>query len=99
MKDLWTLRLAKQVDKLERSSVLDPESQRPSAKAQSSEEVDEETQNVSKSTAEKASNSPVLVETVALCYLGILLMRLPISLGSIYRYSHWTWLLRHLPTK
>ncbi|RDW91071.1 putative ubiquitin-60s ribosomal protein l40 fusion protein [Coleophoma crateriformis] len=30
---------------------------------------------------------PTLVETLALCYLGILLLRLPISLGDIYKYA------------
>jgi RNA polymerase I-specific transcription initiation factor RRN7 len=30
---------------------------------------------------------PRLVDTVALCYLGALLMRLPISVGDFHRYG------------
>ena len=86
MKDLWTLRLTKQVEKL---SSLEPQNQNLVG---TGEESEKETQNVPNTSGKKASDSPVLVETVALCYLGILLMRLPISLGDIYRYDqgHWT---------
>ena len=86
MKDLWTLRLTKQVEKL---SSLEPQNQNLVG---TGEESEKETQNVPNTSGKKASDSPVLVETVALCYLGILLMRLPIGLGDIYRYDqgHWT---------
>lgn len=30
---------------------------------------------------------PKLVETLALCYLGVVLMRLPVSLAQIYRWA------------
>jgi RNA polymerase I-specific transcription initiation factor RRN7 len=87
VKDLWTLRLLKQAEKLEKPFALDSESQDLSTKSGTGEESEEETQNVSKTSGKKASDSPVLVETVALCYLGILLMRLPTGLADIYRYS------------
>jgi RNA polymerase I-specific transcription initiation factor RRN7 len=89
VKDLWTLRLTKQVEKL---SSLEPQNQNLFGNAGTGEESEKETQNVPNTSGKKASDSPVLVETVALCYLGILLMRLPIGLGDIYRYDqgHWT---------
>ena len=84
MKDLWTLRLAKQAEKL---SSLESENQNLSRNADTGGESEKDTQNVLSTSGKKASDSPVLVETVALCYLGILLMRLPIGLGDIYRYD------------
>jgi RNA polymerase I-specific transcription initiation factor RRN7 len=87
VRDLWTLRLAKQADKLEKSSDRDSESQKSSRKAETSEESENDTQNLSQESGKKASDSPALVETIALCYLGILLMRLPTSIADIYRYA------------
>ena len=74
-----------QADKLEKLSVLAPESRDPSTNAGSGEESEKETQNELKTSGKKACDSPVLVETAALCYLGILLMRLPIGLADIYK--------------
>jgi RNA polymerase I-specific transcription initiation factor RRN7 len=87
VRDLWTLRLAKQAEKLENPSTVDPEGRPMSANAGSGEETETDTQNESQPSGKKASDAPVLVETVALCYLGILLMRLPTSIGDIYRYD------------
>jgi RNA polymerase I-specific transcription initiation factor RRN7 len=87
VRDLWTLRLAKQAGKLEKSSDPDSESQKSSRKAETSEESENERQNVQQESGKKASDSPVLVETISLCYLGILLMRLPISIADMYRYA------------
>jgi RNA polymerase I-specific transcription initiation factor RRN7 len=81
VRDLWTLRLSKLVHRLESPQRGDSESQAFSSAA-------EETGN---DDGRKASNrvsgvdSPKLVETIALCYLGILLLRLPVSLGEVYR--------------
>lgn len=41
----------------------------------------------SRSLAEKKRELPKLVDTLALCYLGTLLMRLPTSLGDIFRWA------------
>ena len=92
MKDLWTLRLAKQAEKL---SSLEPRNQNLSTNSGTGEESEKETQNVPNTSGKKASNSPVLTETVALCYLGILLMRLPTGLGDIYRYDQRPWTQKH----
>jgi RNA polymerase I-specific transcription initiation factor RRN7 len=41
----------------------------------------------SKTTSRNRDRLPKLTETLALCYLGTLLMRLPISLGEIYKWA------------
>lgn len=85
VRDLWTLRLAKQVDKLETPSTPDQERQASFTKAETSDESGNEVPNALQASGKNASDSPVLVETIALCYLGILLMRLPVGIGDIYR--------------
>jgi RNA polymerase I-specific transcription initiation factor RRN7 len=92
VKDLWTLRLTKQAEKL---SSLDPQIQNLSRNAGTGEESEKEAHDVPNTSGKTASDSPVLVETVALCYLAILLMRLPIGLGDIYRYDQGHWTQRH----
>jgi RNA polymerase I-specific transcription initiation factor RRN7 len=92
VKDLWTLRLAKQAEKL---SSVEPQDQGLSRNAGTSDESEKETSNVPTPPGKKARDSPVLVETIALCYLGILLLRLPIGLGDIYRYNQGHWIRRH----
>lgn len=87
VRDLWSLRLARLAEKLDSPSALDQEGRPMSAKAESGEESETDTQNGCRASGKKASDSPVLVETVALCYLGILLMRLPTSIGDVYRYD------------
>ena len=90
MKDLWTLRLLKQAEILEKLSVRDLEEPNLSVEAGSGEGSEKEAENVSRPPGKNASKSPVLVETVALCYQGILLMRLPTGLADIYRYDQRT---------
>lgn len=34
----------------------------------------------------KDKQMPTLIESLGLCYLGTVLLRLPVSLGEIYRY-------------
>lgn len=36
-------------------------------------------------SARKSTNNPLLRETLGLCYLACLLLRLPVSVGDIYR--------------
>ena len=45
------------------------------------------TSGTSKASARNGNSLPKLIETLALCFLGMLLMRLPISLGEIYNWS------------
>ena len=87
VRDLWTLRLVKQADKLEKPSPFDTESPDLHAEVGISEESENETQNSARPSGKKAGDNPMLVETIALCYLGVVLMRLPIRLADIYRYG------------
>ncbi|KUL88545.1 hypothetical protein ZTR_05370 [Talaromyces verruculosus] len=38
-------------------------------------------------SARKSTDSPLLKETLGLCYLACLLLRLPVSIGDIYKYA------------
>jgi RNA polymerase I-specific transcription initiation factor RRN7 len=41
----------------------------------------------SRKSAVEEERLPKLVETLGLCYLGILLLRLPTSLGEVYKWA------------
>lgn len=81
VRDLWALRLQALSDKLDDSVEDDGSTQLFSSQAAGAAEENTEphlhTRNV--------SDNPRLVETLALCYLGALLLRLPVSVGDIYR--------------
>ncbi|ERF76384.1 hypothetical protein EPUS_07092 [Endocarpon pusillum Z07020] len=80
IRDLWTLRLSKLLHRLESPDRVGSESQILS----SGEERDEDhTRRVSK----RVIGSPKLIETLALCYMGILLLRLPVRLQDLYRWA------------
>jgi RNA polymerase I-specific transcription initiation factor RRN7 len=81
VRDLWTLRLSKLAHRLESPQRGDSESQAFSSTAE--ETGDDDSWKASKRV--NGVDSPNLVETIGLCYLGILLLRLPVSLGDIYR--------------
>ena len=66
---------------------MDQERQASFSKAETSEESENDAPDAAPVSGKKASDAPVLVETIALCYLGILLMRLPVSIGDVYRYK------------
>lgn len=78
VRDLWTLRLSKLLHRLESPDRVGSESQTLS----SGEERDEDhTRRASK----RVIGSPKLIETLALCYMGSLLLRLPVRLQELYR--------------
>jgi RNA polymerase I-specific transcription initiation factor RRN7 len=86
VKDLWALRLQSLVDKFDES--LDVADNNTSAEIFSSQPsaIDAiEDKSSSSSTARKVTDNPLLEETLGLCYLGTLLLRLPVSIGDIYR--------------
>jgi RNA polymerase I-specific transcription initiation factor RRN7 len=78
---LWALRLSKLVDRLDSPQRLDSESQAPSSAEESG---DDGARKRSKRVGE-GIDSPKLVETIALCYMGILLLSLPVGLAEVYR--------------
>lgn len=81
VRDLWTLRLSKLLHRLESPDRAGSGSQAPSSVEESDED---DTQNASK-RAGKEVGSPKLIETIALCYMGIILLRLPVRLQELYR--------------
>lgn len=54
----------------------------------SQQDTDTEAENAVKSSG-KRLKWPRLVETIALSYISALLMRLPITIGDVYRYVYW----------
>ncbi|KAL1970682.1 hypothetical protein VTN77DRAFT_4326 [Rasamsonia byssochlamydoides] len=83
VRDLWALRLGALADKFDDSVEDDDTTQLFSSQAAEATEADPEQQFHTR----KASDTPRLVETLALCYLGALLLRLPVSVGDIYRFA------------
>lgn len=93
VKDLWILRLEKLASRLE---VPDPEAVETAPDTLHPPEVgaidpelgtQQSTADVPERTEaqETLRSFPRLVETISLCYLGILLLRLDTSLGDIHR--------------
>ncbi|KAF7509431.1 hypothetical protein GJ744_007994 [Endocarpon pusillum] len=83
VRDLWTLRLSKLLHRLESPDRVGSESQTLS----SGEERDEDHTRRASGRTDKVIGSPKLIETIALCYMGILLLRLPVRLQELYRWA------------
>lgn len=90
--DLWTLRISQLSDKIESShseSSSQPQSQFNTLDTDDSETTDAEAgllKNASTRGEEKLAGVPNLNDTLALCYLGTLALRLPITPGDIYAW-------------
>lgn len=86
VRDLWALRLRSLVKKLDELPEGEDDAQASSSQAASDTEgeVDDTREQF---MPRRASSTPRLVETLGLCYLGCLLLRLPTSVGDIYRYD------------
>ncbi|KAF3052287.1 Pol I core factor CF [Didymella keratinophila] len=88
--DLWALRIAQFGDRIASDSRADSQSQ--SQVFNTLETDDEETEDARgtfrtpKGRDKKLSSVPNLLDALALCYLGILTLRLPTTPGDIY---HW----------
>lgn len=84
VKELWTLRLHKLYEKTDESYISDDTTTQVfSSQTEQSTAADEEEDRYHK---RQLSDSPRAVDTLALCYLGILLLRIPVSIGYIQRY-------------
>jgi RNA polymerase I-specific transcription initiation factor RRN7 len=82
VRDLWALRLSTLAHKLDTTlSTVESEDQPSSSAEESGEAVGRKASR----TFGKGIDSPRLVETVGLCYMGMLLLRLPIGLADLYR--------------
>lgn len=91
VRDLWMLRLQALIDKFDVNEDEESDSHVERLFFSSSEgpgDLDPEIQTDEELgiSPKKASDHPRLVETLGLCYLAALLLRLPVSVGDIYRY-------------
>ena len=84
VRDLWTLRLAKLLHKIEdHGDGSESDTQGLPSAIDSHDESGGETETQAKKTA---SGSPTLIETICLCYMGMLLMRLPVRLSQVLQW-------------
>jgi RNA polymerase I-specific transcription initiation factor RRN7 len=84
VRDLWTLRLSKLLRRVEdHGEGSESETQGLPSGVDSQDESGGETGTQAKTTA---SGSPSLIETICLCYMGMLLMRLPVRLSQMLRW-------------
>lgn len=91
VKDLWALRL--QILKKKTDPTSDANTVF-SSQLQSEAETDDKDENVIRKWSPRGKEMPTLVESLGLCYLGMVLLRLPISIGEIHRYKNRTFAFR-----
>ena len=82
MQDLWALRLQKLQERIEDPSVS--EENTPVFSSQPEDFSEREDEPMSR---RKATDSPRLLEALGLCYLGALLLRIPITVGDMLSYE------------
>lgn len=83
VKDLWALRL----QLLKDNTLADSDGDTVFS---SQPQTEDETGSISKVGRERKVGEkamPTLVETLGLCYLGTVLLRLPVSLGDMHKYK------------
>ena len=83
VKDLWELRVQLLTDRLEknaRAEVLHS--------SQQQNETEEGTgQRRHKNWDVKGKKTPTMLESLGLCYMAVVILHLPISLGDLHRYE------------
>ncbi|KAH8700456.1 putative RNA polymerase I-specific transcription initiation factor Rrn7 [Talaromyces proteolyticus] len=84
VRDLWALRLQSLTAKFDESLDADKDA---SSEVFSSQLPGAETPKENGSASHKLSDNPLLEETLGLCYLAASLLRLPVSIGDIYRFA------------
>ncbi|KAF2279279.1 uncharacterized protein EI97DRAFT_430374 [Westerdykella ornata] len=80
--DLWALRILQLENQIGESQQYESESQNFSA-SENESELERETVK-SRHREKKLKTTPTLLDSLALCYLGISTLRLPITTGDIY---------------
>ena len=83
VKDLWALRL--QLLKSKTDAISDEDTVF-SSQPQSEMETEDKHERVGRKWKVRGKDMPGLVETLGLCYLGTILLRLPVSIGEMHRY-------------
>lgn len=97
VKDLWALRLQLLIDKTTASS--DEETLFSSQPTSGIEDSDEETA----AYVPKSKAMPTLIQSLSLCYLATILLRLPVSIGDFHQWAFreeiiFIRAIRHVPT-
>ncbi|KAK4926367.1 hypothetical protein LTR66_016349, partial [Elasticomyces elasticus] len=85
--DLWSLRLQGLQSRVPPNLDADAEKSRMVFSSQSEGDID--TENESRGAPEhnnKVSGTPRLLDAIALCYVGILLLRLPVTVGDLHAW-------------
>jgi len=79
------LRLSALVHRLDEPASDDAEIPFTSSSAETGTESDHQNEKAGSESTSRASESPKLLETVAICYLGMLILKCPVSLGEWHR--------------
>lgn len=80
VRDLWALRLEGFSRKVDEAS----EGEEPEAFSSQAAETTDDSDGAFKPHGKRVQ-WPRLIDSIALCYMGALLMRLPISIGDLYQ--------------
>ena len=82
LRDLWALRLQRLTDKVEDKLALTDE-------LYSSQQADAATTDLDREIQDpiRRASMPTLLETLGLCYLAIITLRLPVSMGDVHRWA------------
>lgn len=83
VKDLWALRLQLVKSKIEDESEANAVF---SSQTESETEVESKNNDGEREWKVGGKDMPTLIETLGLCYLGMILLRLPVGLGELHRY-------------
>ena len=83
MKDLWALRLQLLKGK---TVAISNEDTVFSSQPQTETEIESNGEEVGREYKVEGKAMPTLMETLGLCYLGMVLLRSPISMGDLHRY-------------
>ncbi|GAD92747.1 RNA polymerase I specific transcription initiation factor Rrn7 [Paecilomyces variotii No. 5] len=83
VRDLWALRLERLSEKIETASDAELDAQIFSSQAITTENEEDG----SRMHWRKITDNPTLSETIGLCYLGALLLRLPVGIADLHRFA------------
>ena len=84
VKDLWALKLQRLQDKIGSLDHVQDGAQTFSSQGETTD-----AEESGKDGMKRLKAFPKLIDTLALCYLAAVLLRLPISVGDLHRYA-WT---------
>ena len=78
---MWALKLRRLQDKIGAVNDGQDDMQMFSSQAETTE-----AENTDQQMAKHLTGTPKLIDTLALCYLAAMLLRLPISIGDLHRH-------------